>query len=115
MHDDIQKDRLLEVLEEETDLRFSLPLNGVIAYRQIAEKLAAHIRFLLDKDFNQVIYILYRVDVPEQKVTEMLHNHPEQDAGSMIAGLILERTLQKIHTRQQFNNSHGNIPDDEKW
>lgn len=115
MHDDIQKDRLLEVLEEETDLRFSLPPEGVISYQQIREKLAEHIRFLLNKDFNQLIYILYRVDVPEQKVTEMLHNHPEQDAGSMIAGLILERTLQKVHTRQQFSNSGRNIPDDEKW
>ncbi len=115
MDDNIQKDKLLEALEEGTDLQFSLLRGSAISYQQITEKLAEHIRFLLNKDFNRLIYILYRVDVPEQKVTETLQNHPEQDAGSTIAGLLLERTLQKAYTRQQSNNSDENIPDDEKW
>lgn len=110
-----EKDILLETLAKEIDPQLSFPAKNIISYQQILEWLAAYIRPLLDKDFNQLINILYRIDVPEQKVADMLNTHPDKDAGYMIASLILERTLQKIRTRQQFSSRDKNIPDEDKW
>lgn len=110
-----EKDILLEMLVREIDPQLSLPAKNIISYQQLLEWLSAYIRPLLDKNINQLINILYRMDVSEQKVSEMLTAHPDKDAGSLIAGLILERTLQKIQTRQQFSNPNANISDDEKW
>lgn len=110
-----EKDILLETLVKEIDPQLSLPARKIISYQQILEWLAGYIRPLLDKNFDQLINILYRIDVPERKVTDMLNTHPDKDAAYMIASLILERTLQKIQTRQQFSNPDTDISDEEKW
>lgn len=110
-----EKDILWRTLGKEISLQFSLPSRDMISYEQIIDTLAGCIRPLLDKDFTQLINILYRVDVPEKKVADRIHLHPDKDAALLIADLILERTLQKIQSRQQFSNRSTNIPEEDKW
>jgi hypothetical protein len=45
----------------------------------------------------------------------LLKNHPDLDAGVIIADLIIERQLQKIKSRREFPTRDNNIDDSEKW
>lgn len=77
-------------------------------------ELAAHINRLITDDFSGLINLLYRLDISEAKLKKLLSEHPEEDAGRIIAELIVERQQQKLQARQQFHREE-NIPEDEKW
>ena len=68
------------------------------------ETLAAHLEHLLNNDFNGLLSILYRVDVSEQKIKRALaKNKANQSAGETIANLLVERQMQKLKFRSEYN------------
>ena len=75
--------------------------------------LSTYINDLISHDINKLIRILYRVDVSEKVLKENLQKHKE-DAGAIIAGMIIERQLQKMKARERFQ-SNNDISEDEKW
>ena len=81
---------------------------------ELKEQLMDYINYLLLHDFNKLIVILYRVDVSEQKLKNLIQEHPQTDSAILIADLLLERQIEKIKTRQSFP-SKDDIPDSEKW
>jgi hypothetical protein len=62
----------------------------------LAEKLNA----LILSDFHTLIGILYRIDVDEARLKELLKTNAGEDAGKIMARLIIERQWQKIQTRK---------------
>ena len=79
------------------------------------DELVAHINQLISKDFAKLVYLLYAVDVSEKKLKQLLADHPNEDAGKLIALLILERQEQKKKSREQFKQNEEDIPDEDKW
>jgi hypothetical protein len=77
--------------------------------------LAEEINGLIRKDFNQLVQILYRIDVNEARLKQVLKDNPNEDAGKIIAALIIERQLQKIKSRQEFKQQKDNYTNEEKW
>ena len=65
-------------------------------------------------DFQKLVNILYRLDVSEPKLKQLLKENKEQDAGEIIAGLIIERQVQKMKTKRS-QPPPGNIDENEKW
>ena len=55
------------------------------------------------------------MDVSEPKLKNLLANHPQADAGIIIAQLMIERQLQKIATRKQFRQKDNSINEEDKW
>ena len=94
------------------DLAIELPEK--ITCEELLEKLAAHINQLINHNFQQLIYILYRVDINEAKLKQLLKENHGEDAGKIIARLIIARQLQKVKTRNEFK-SKEDIPGDDKW
>ncbi len=94
---------------------FNLQLQEQISAEQILSTLAERINQLITTDFNELLRILYRLDVSEPKLKQLLKEHPDADAGKLIAQLIVERQVQKQKSRQQFRQRDETIPDDEKW
>ncbi|HEY8896398.1 MAG TPA: hypothetical protein VIM79_16340 [Niastella sp.] len=82
--------------------------------QKLLQELAVAINHLIQTDFAQLINILYRIDISERTLKETLQQHVNEDAGMLIARLIIERQLQKQKVRAQFR-SQENIPDDDKW
>lgn len=78
------------------------------------EKLAVFINDLINHDFQKLVNILYRVDVNEKKLKQLLKENPGSDAGRIIAELIIERQIQKIKSRRE-NKKQNDISDEEKW
>jgi hypothetical protein len=73
------------------------------------------INHLIRTDFQKLVWLLYRVDVNEKYLKEVLRDNPGKDAGDMIATLILQRQAQKIKSRQENNRDENNISGEERW
>ena len=95
--------RELEVIIAEKDHSFA---------KQI---LAEKIDQLINTDFQKLVLILYRMDVSEIKLKQLLNENPGTNAALIITDLMIERQEQKIISRQQFRKKDENISDDEKW
>jgi hypothetical protein len=102
----------ISFVQQEINGDFDLPVTT--DQQQLVDALAAAINHLIQADFARFISILYRIDISENTLKETLEKQPDQDAGVLIAGLIIERQLLKQKMRAQFK-SQQNIPDDEKW
>ncbi|HUM53010.1 MAG TPA: hypothetical protein PK431_14395 [Chitinophagales bacterium] len=66
-------------------------------------------------DFDHLMYILYRIDVHEDKVRKLLKEHKGENAAEIIADLIIERQQQKIESRKNFKFTTEDINEDELW
>lgn len=64
--------------------------------------LTTQIRYLLDNDFNKLINALYRIDIPEAKVTHLLNE--AADLANSLAKVVIEREKQKIFTRLTYRS-----------
>ena len=82
---------------------------------EIKEQLAEYINHLIKKDFDKLITYLYRIDVSEEKLKTLLQQQPDEDAGNIIASLIIDRQLQKIETRKKFSQQSKDFDEEEKW
>ncbi len=85
------------------------------SYQKIHRQLAVYLNELVKTDFDKLVTYLYRIDVPEEKLKTLLHQNPQEDAGNIMASLIIERQLEKIKSREQFNTRDNNIDEEEKW
>ena len=87
---------------------------AVLSDKKLFDKLAAYINELVNHDFDYLVALLYRIDVDEKKIRELLGSQKDANAGEIIAGLIIRRLEQKIKSREQFKPP-TNIPEEEKW
>ena len=85
-----------------------------LSFDELRDLLAAYINDLIKNDFGKLVSYLYRIDVNEQKLKQLLKQFADQDAGKIIASLIIERQQQKIKSRQEFTG-RPHDPEAEKW
>ncbi len=102
-------------LVKEINKNLAIALPDGISVDELQIQLGAFINQLIQTDFQKLISLLYRIDVSEPKLKQLLHQHPQEDAGKIIAALIIERQVQKIKTRQQFRWRDDNFTGEEKW
>ena len=77
--------------------------------------LAEKIDQLINTDFQKLVSILYRMDVSETKLKQLLNENPGTNAALIIVDLMIERQAEKIRSRQKFNKRDENISDNERW
>lgn len=78
------------------------------------EQLIAYLNHLLLHDFNKLVQVLYKVDVSESKLKELLVKDADTNAAEIIADLLIERQEEKIKTKTAFK-SNSDIADEDKW
>lgn len=93
----------------------NLPDN--VSEETLVEVLSGRINDLISTDFSLLLNLLYRIDIDETQLRTILRLHPDQDAGQIIAKLILSRHREKAAAREAFRRSTGepDIPEDERW
>ena len=77
-------------------------------------RLSKALNELLLHDFGALVQILYRVDVSEAKVKTVLQQHPDTDAGDLLADLLIQRLEEKRKTFTSFPPPPA-AADEEKW
>jgi len=112
-----------EELIPEINQSLDISLPATISQEELRAALAAHINHLINHDFEKLVFLLYRIDVDENKMRALLEKKEArrddpvgrgENAGLLITDLIIERQLQKIKSRKD-SKSNNEISDDEKW
>ncbi len=98
----INKELLLEIPEK-------------ISLVKLKQQLTQHINHLINTDFEKLIFYLYRIDVHEERMKQLLQQQEGENAASLIAQLIIDRQLQKIKSRAAFNASATDQSNEERW
>ena len=94
---------------------FALILPEKISYSELHTILSDLINNLIKNNFEKLVTHLYRIDVNEAALKKLLQQDPPEDAGKIIAKLIMERQQQKIKSRSQFSRRKTNSNEEEKW
>lgn len=79
---------------------FSLAL-AAASYNDMKLALSQRINDWILYDFNKLIHVLYRLDVSETKINQLLKDNRSEDASDILADLVIERELQKIEVRKK--------------
>ncbi|MCS6935322.1 MAG: hypothetical protein NZM35_09270 [Chitinophagales bacterium] len=75
-------------------------------FRILRDLLIERIRHLIHHDIEKLRWILYRVDVDEKKLSNVLHQ-TDQDVATAIADLILARQIEKFEHRRKDTAQHS--------
>ena len=78
-------------------------------------ELAVEINQLILTNFERLVQLLYRIDVSEMKLKNLLKENPNEDAGKLIATLIIERQIQKLKYRSEHSTTNEEDTNEEKW
>lgn len=68
---------------------------------EFLNQLSVEINQMILTNFESLVQLLYRIDVSEMKLKSILKEQPNEDAGKIIAHLIVERQMQKIILKKQ--------------
>lgn len=104
-----------EALVREINKNMAIELPEEIALEELQRRLGIYLNELIQNDFQKLIMLLYRIDVSEPRLKQLLQVQPQENAGNIIADLIIERQLQKIKSRQQFRQQNNDFDGEEKW
>lgn len=83
--------------------------------KEIRNKLIVLLNKLINKDFNALIRLLYRVDVNEKKIRTYLNENSDKDAAAGLADLIIERQMEKIKSRKTNRSKNDDVSNEERW
>ncbi len=89
--------------------------NSTADYSNVVQQLAPLINEYIQKDFEKLVQLLYRIDVDENKLKQALQENSGTDASHIIAGMVVERQLQKLKSRQMFRTGQPPVSEEDKW
>ncbi|MEJ8841602.1 hypothetical protein WG954_04355 [Lacibacter sp. H375] len=107
---DLNKD-IIPLLNKELSLEFSEKL----AMDELEQQLTDHVNILINTDFEKLVYYLYRIDVNETKMKQLLQQQGGENAAQLIARLIIDRQLQKIRSRAEHRSTKIDDDGEERW
>ena len=67
---------------------------------------------LIKEDFSKLVQLLYRIDVSEAKLKNILQANPNENAGKLIAEVVIERLAATKKARESFSTKPPSIDDD---
>lgn len=102
---------IIPLLNKELSLEFSEKLT----MDELEQQLTNHINHLINTDFEKLIYYLYRIDVNESKMKQLLQQQAGENAAQLIARLIIDRQLQKIKSRAEHRSNTIDDEGAERW
>ena len=108
-----KNENIEKVVDELKKSLLELPAQ-IYSYNDLHKMLSDHINLLITNNFSRLIAVLYRVDISEKKLKQLLLSSPNTAAGDIIAKMIIERQLQKIEARKLFTGNNR-FSDEEKW
>ena len=83
--------------------------------QDLEQQLSDYINHLIQFDFNRLVQLLYRIDISEARLKQLLQLHPQEEAGKLIAQVMIERQLEKIKSRARYSSPADPESKEEKW
>ncbi len=100
-------------LRQDLNKVYGLELADNSTAGQMEEYLAEKLNKLIRTDFSALVQLLYRIDINENRLRQLLQVNAGEDAGKIIARLIIERQWQKIQTRRQYSSRESSAGEQE--
>ena len=85
-----------------SELDSLIPAGDFKTLEEFKAYLTEKLTFLLDNKYDALINILYRIDVPEDKLSRLFAKQNRDYIPAALADLIIERSLQKVRFRQKY-------------
>lgn len=85
------------------------------SFEALRKQLTEQINQLINEDFEKLVFLLYRIDVDEARMRALLAEQKNGNSAELLADLVLERQLQKIKSRRDFNQRDQTSSSEEKW
>ncbi|MGY6521607.1 MAG: hypothetical protein ACXIUD_07755 [Mongoliitalea sp.] len=82
---------------------FHLEHGEYISYEELLSKLTKAVTYLLNKDFEKLLQICYRVDLGEGELHRLLHETDPEFMSEEIAKSLINRQLKKIELRRKYS------------
>jgi len=73
-------------------------------FDRLKKYLVRQVDYFLDHDLNKLLNALYRIDIPEKKVSEILHHSKQGEIALNMTHAIIEREKQKVITRLKYQS-----------
>lgn len=99
---------IFEILPEN-----QIPVSTIENSRELEIALELQIAHMLIHETERLWQVLYRLDVSEKKVKELLQKNPETVWPQGITELILEREKERQKWREVYKPDNGSKPSDE--
>jgi len=99
------EEEIYSLLIQKLNKDLSIPdesLPAKVEQKFIREYLIEKIKELMSQNFDRFIINLYRIDVDENKVHEILHSKDKTTIPEKFADLIIERQLLRIKTQMMY-------------
>lgn len=88
---------LIKIVSKDFDLAENL------SEEQLREAMIKAFEYLVEDDFPKLIQILYKADVDQYKLKELLANNETLSSGAVIANAYLDRQKAKIETWKKYS------------
>jgi hypothetical protein len=86
------------------------------AQETVEAVLAEKVNALIEGNFDQLLQLLYRIDINEYRLRRLLVENEGEDAGKIIARLIVQRQWEKIESRRKYRqDTDAGADGEEKW
>ncbi|MEN9447743.1 MAG: hypothetical protein RJA25_1033 [Bacteroidota bacterium] len=109
MEDSLKIQEYTLQLLEESGLSFN-------SFAEFRKHIIQRINDWINNDFEHLLYMLYRIDVHEDKVRKLMQEHKGENAAEVITDLIIERQQKKIETRKLFHmEKPADVDENELW
>lgn len=69
----------------------------------LRERLIEAFAYLLDNDISKMMNILYRTDVDEEKLKQLLISNADLPSAAVIADVYISRQKEKVETRKKYS------------
>lgn len=101
MNDELIVKSLLPILHKNFDIE-----DEELLMSELRKKLSEKVKELMDTNWEKLLNILYRIDVSENKVKQVLAYVESKNIPKEIADLIIQRQIEKIKYRENYKNSN---------
>ena len=96
----------LQLIKKDLHLDEELEFEGSEApIDRLRDYLVFQLQYLINTDFERLINALYRIDLSENVVNKILTTSPSDRMAVDLAEAIIDRTSQKIVTRERYRQT----------
>lgn len=82
--------------------------------KNVQQELTFLVNELINKDFDKLLQLLYRIDINEEKLKQNLDKNKSQDSAVIVAQMIVERQIEKMKSRKKYAKMNRDC-EEEKW
>ena len=93
----------LQLIQSALPTQSEFDESNEFSFDRLLAWLTQQVDYLIDHDFKHLVDALYRIDVAESKVSEILNGDPTKISNNL-AQAILERQMKKAETRMKYKD-----------